>query len=61
MTTRMIPLGTFQVRKDTRKGWPHDDFRSAEAEAAKLAAAAPGSTFIVMQDVARVTIRRNAE
>ena len=59
-TTRILPLGTFRVRKDTRKGWPHDSFQSAETEAAKLAAAAPGSVFVVMQEVARVTTRERA-
>jgi hypothetical protein len=55
MTTRIIPHGTFRVRKQTRKGWPHDDFISAQEEAEKLAALTPGSTFIVLQEVARVT------
>ena len=58
--TRILPLGTFRVRKATRRGWDHDSFQSAEAEAAKLAAAAPGSVFVIMQDVARVTVRAAA-
>lgn len=54
MTTRIIPAGCFRVRKETRKGWPHDSFDSAEKEASKLAAQTPGATFVIMQDVARV-------
>lgn len=61
MTTRVIPAGCFRVRKETRKGWPHDSFDSAEAEARKLASLTPGATFVIMQDVARVRYGRQRE
>ncbi len=60
MTTRIIPHGTYRIRKETRKGWDHDDFISAQEEAEKLAALTPGATFIVSQDVARIVARPQA-
>ncbi len=48
--------GPYRVQKDGghRRGVAHDRFAAAEAEALRLVAANPGSSFIITQEVARV-------
>ena len=52
----VVPIrGPYRIQKDGRRGGrPHGSFSAAEAEALRLTAAEPDSTFIITQEVARV-------
>lgn len=53
--------GAFTIRSlDARRMTRHDRYASAEAAALRLAAANPDRTFVICQEVARVTPAKGA-
>jgi len=54
--------GSYQVQKaDRRRTMRHDTFSSAERAAEALVASNPGCTFVITQEVARVTPRSRSK